>query len=193
MLYRHSRGISLLELLFSLAIFSIITVAAYESLLKSVRVWGTNAQEVSLNFYLQMGINACARDMVKAKYTTIQLDQTNSTADSILFQTPVQYTETGADGKVGYFLGYSVITQNSKRVLVRRVYNATKQVVGQQLLAWGIDDKLDTAKTGVDAWKQKGFGLYVNATTKELYIYLRLATREASRHRELETKVFIRN
>lgn len=193
-------GFTLIELMISITILAVVATLSSRAIIRTMGAWQTASKEVSWNQQLQMGVTSVSQDLMKAKLDKLVITPT-TTYDKVKFQIPVQYTQTGAEDRLGkdylnYTAEYIVETMNNQPTLVRNLYNASAQLVEKRNVAWVIDDQLDTTKSGLDAWKQKGFALLL--TNRQLYIYLRVKNinpkpGDTKRHLELETKVYIRN
>ncbi len=203
----QSSGMSLVEILISTTILAMVATTVFMSMIKTTRTWNTNAQEISANSKLQLGLTACSQDLIRAKYSSVVL-AAGTTFDSIKFSGNIQYTKTGVlfDGGeyVDHSIRYIVKTESGKASLYRQLLNASGTVVKERNLVYGLATTLDSTKTGDEAWKQKPFALkiYTDATTgnNQIYIYIRLDpslyttkdSRVLSNRLELVTKVFIR-
>lgn len=190
-------GFTLIELLIAISILAIAFTLASRAMIRSVTAWESYSKETTWTQQLQIGISKVSNDLLKAKLSTVVITK-NTNFDSVVFQTPVQYTQTGADGLVGHKLEYTVEVINNQRALVRKLYTSAGVLVpkSKKVVAWNIDDQLDTTKTGLDAWKQKGFALLLS--NNQMYIYIRVKNMrpkpgDTNRHLDLETKVFVRN
>ena len=188
---KKSSGMTLVEMMFVVALFSVVMLITSQSVLKGMSVWRTNMRNTTLNFQLQQVVNNCFSDGLKAKASRIVVNHDSSLYDTVKIQMPVSYTSTGAEGVLGNYILYTVKTLDGQLSLFRQICDSSDNVLREKVIAIGLDNKLDTTKTATDdLWKQKSFA--VKKVDALISFYIRMLAPDG-RTRELETKVSARN
>lgn len=211
-------AMTLLETMVTVALFSLVMLAASQAVIRGMSVWGVSAKETAATWNLQQGMNACFMDLLRAKKIEAYGTGTDQTTyldanyfTKIKIQMPVEYTKTGADGYENYYIVYYVgnLPQDPIEVksLLRQLYSSGQllddpsddQPVGDpRLLVRGISsEQWNTKIDDPDNGTITGFRVIrKEATSKEFTIYLRLAEildTTSNKRRELISKVYVRN
>ena len=195
MLKKKQKGFSLLELMIVIALLSIVMAWVSDAVNTGLSIWEKTNKNTTTNFNLQRALNFCYYDLITAKYNTIVVDNSPTLYDTVKIQSPFNYTMTGAEGNLGYYIFYTVQNLDDRLCLVRQVYDASSQLEKSKILAVDIDPNLDTSKTGVNEWKQKGFAVKKVDTSNEVLLYVRVIplNGETKDRVELETEAYVRN
>lgn len=188
-------GMTLLETMITIALFSLVMLGASQAVIRGMSVWGLSAKETAATWNLQQGMNVCFMDLLRAKLVEVTVD--SNSFSKVKIQMPVEYTKTGADGKVDYYVIYEVRDLAGEYALYRDVYMSSGVKETARLLVRGIDGaSLDTKIDDPDNGAIKGFSVIQKTGTKEFTIYLRLKEMidpTSERKRELLSKVYVRN
>ncbi len=198
-------AMTLLETMVTVALFSLVMLAASQAVIRGMSVWGVSAKETAATWNLQQGMNACFMDLLRSKRIEAYGTGTDLTTyldanffTKIKIQMPVEYTKTGADGYVGYYVVYTVKDLDGVKALYRELYDTSDTLVISRLLVRGISsEQWNTKIDDPDNGTITGFRVIrKEATSKEFTIYLRLSEildTTSNKRRELISKVYVRN
>lgn len=126
------RGLTLLEMIITISLFSLVMLGTSQSIIRGMSAWKVSALDTSANLNLQMGINSLFMDMLKANNLYIMSDSEFPGFPIMTITMPVQYTLTGADGVANQIVAYKIekttIDTRTKYELYRYLYqfNATE-------------------------------------------------------------------